>query len=429
MKGKKPVWLVLGVILVLGLLFYNIYSSGSKVNTAMGSHQQVNVKQIKKGEVELRMKAEGLVEAEEEKKIYLDSNIKVKKILVEKYEKVTDGEPLFDADMDEYNSSLEQVNLKIASKQLLLKKAALASSVTAQNDYENTKAIYELAKKSFDRCKALYEIGSISEYELDLEEKTYKAAENAYKNAETALENSKTTDKNNEIDREIQKKDLEDLLLSRSIIEKSISKLKVAVKSPIDGVVTEVNIEPGSVTNSAQPAFVVMNTDSLKIRADIKESDIRYIRTGQEVIVTSDLIHKDDDVRGIVEKIVPIAIKKNTINGEETFMQVIIGIVNKNELLMHGLNVDCEIVASKKSDAIVVSFDMILEDKNGDMYAFIVDKNSNTLKKRTIKLGIVSNLKAEVLEGLEEDDFVVLEPQPNYKDGDKVDFTSMDETK
>lgn len=429
MKGKKTVWLVLGVILVLGLLFYNIYSSGGKVNTSMGSHQQVNVKQIRKGEVELRLKAEGLVETEEEKKIYLDSNIKVKNVLVEKYEKVTTGEPLFDADMDEYNSSLDQINLKIASQQLLMKKAALTSSVVAQNDYENAKATYELAKKSYDRSKILYETDSISKYELDVEEKTYNDAETAYKNAETDLENSKTTDKNNEIDREIQKKTLEDLMLSRSIIEKSISKLKVAVKSPIDGVVTEVNIEPGSVTNSAQPAFVVMNTDSLKIRADIKESDIRYIRTGQEVIVTSDLIHKDDDVRGIVEKIVPIAIKKNTINGEETFMQVIIGIVNKNELLMHGLNVDCEIVASKKSDAIVVSFDMILEDKNGDMYAFIVDKNSNTLKKRTIKLGIVSNLKAEVLEGLEEDDFVVLEPQPNYKDGDKVDFTSMDETK
>lgn len=426
MKGKKPVLLLLGVIIISGLLFYNIYSNGSKTNTAMGSHRQVNIKQIKKGEVELRLKAEGLIETEEEKKIYLDSNIKVKNILVAKYEKITADEPLFDADMDEYNSNLEQINLKIASQQLLLQKSALASSAVVQNNYENAKATYDLAKKNYERCKTLYEIGSISEYELELEEKTYKAAENAYKNAETELENSKETDRNNEIDREIQQKTLEELLLSRSVIEKNINKLNEAVKSPIDGVVTEVNIAPGSVTNSAQPAFVIMNTDSLKIHADIKESDIRYINTGQEVIVTSDLIHKDDGVRGVVEKIIPIAIKKNTNNGEETFMQVIIGIVKKSELLMHGLNVDCEIVASKKNDAIIVSFDMILEDKNGDKYAFVVDQSSKTLKKHTIKLGIVSNLKAEVIEGLEEDDLVVLEPQPNYKDGDKVDIITMD---
>jgi HlyD family secretion protein len=428
MKVKKIVWLVLGVIIILGLLFYNIYSSGGKVNTSVGGHQQVNVKQLRKGEIELRLKAEGLVETEEKKKIYLDSNIKVKNVLVEKYEKVTAGEPLFETDMDEYNSNLDQINLKIASQQLLLKKAALTSSVVAQNDYENAKATYEMAKKSYDRSKVLYETGSISKYELEIEEKSYNDAETAYKNAETELENSETTDKNNEIEREIQKKVLEDLMLSRSILEKSISKLKDAVKSPIDGVVTEVNMESGYVTNSEQPAFVVMNTDNLKIRADIKESDIRYISIGQEVIVTSDLIHKDDGVRGSVEKVIPIAIKKNTSNGDETFMQVIIGIVKKNELLMHGLNVDCEIIASKKSDAIIVSFDMILEDKNGDKYAFVVDKNSNTLKKHTIKLGIISNLKAEVLAGLEENDFVVLEPQPNYKDGDKVVITIMDET-
>jgi len=191
--------------------------------------------------------------------------------------------------------------------------------------------------------------------------------------------------------------------------------------SPIDGVVVEINVREGSYGNTMQPAFVIMNLDKLQVKANIREFDIRSVAAGQNVTITGDAISKEDVVAGKVASVAPIAKRNITMGGGETSVEAIVSIDEKYASgLMPGINVTCNIETNEKTGIIVAGLDMFREDKDGNRTAFVVDTKTNTVKEKKVKTGIESDYNAEILEGLNEGDLVVIDPQPALKDGAKV---------
>ncbi|GAE89837.1 efflux RND transporter periplasmic adaptor subunit [Acetivibrio straminisolvens] len=101
-------------------------------------------------------------------------------------------------------------------------------------------------------------------------------------------------------------------------------------------------------------------------------------------------------------------------------IEVDISIDNAASELKPGLSVDCEILTSEKNDIVVVPMGALKTDKDGNEYVLLVDKEKGVLVQRNVKLGIISDMTAEVLEGLNEGDFVVDDPQSFHKDGSRV---------
>jgi len=152
----------------------------------------------------------------------------------------------------------------------------------------------------------------------------------------------------------------------------------------------------------------------------VNEYNIKDVKVGQKVRITGDAIREDVEVFGVVESISPVAKTNMTASGEEVVIEVDISIDNTALNLKPGLSVDCEILTDEKKDVVVVPMGVLKTDKDGNEYVLLVDKEKGVLMQRNVKLGIISDMTAEVLEGLAEGDIVVDDPQSFHKDGSKV---------
>jgi membrane fusion protein, multidrug efflux system len=85
------------------------------------------------------------------------------------------------------------------------------------------------------------------------------------------------------------------------------SKLKLSfteIVAPIDGIIAKRSAQPGEFVQPGQSLFVVVPLDELWIRANFKESQIRFLKIGQRVEVEVDA-YPDHAWHGKVESIYP----------------------------------------------------------------------------------------------------------------------------
>ncbi|NLD49916.1 MAG: HlyD family efflux transporter periplasmic adaptor subunit [Clostridiaceae bacterium] len=435
--SKKIIIGIAGVILLSVIIVANM-AQGSVPSFSGGKTFDVKVKTIEKGKISSVVSASGVVEATEKVDIYYDDPVKVKQIYVSKNQKVTKGQKLVELDMDSFNSEIEQMRINMQIQELTISKlrntdatrsvGTLKSAVDlADKAVENAKRQLDEAINNYNSSKQLLEANAISRSEFERTESLKHEAELGYNNAqqnrknaeESLLEaqksNSQSQNSKN-LELQISEKNLQAVKLKIAELEKKIKTTNENMLSPIDGVITEINLEKGGYTNTSLPGFSILAPEKLKIRSDVKEFYVKDITEGQSVEISGDAIGEGESVKGVIESISAVAKKKIVAAGEETLVEVVIAILDGSSALKPGLTVNSKITTKTREDAVIVSFDMLTEDEKGNKLVFIVDKN-NKMIKRPIKLGITSELDAEVVEGLNAGDSVVLYPKPSYTDG------------
>lgn len=77
------------------------------------------------------------------------------------------------------------------------------------------------------------------------------------------------------------------------------------IKAPIDGVITEVNFSIGEQTSISKPAIVMLANEAYEIEANVPESDIVKITTGNVAQVTFDAFTDSDIFEGVITNIDP----------------------------------------------------------------------------------------------------------------------------
>jgi len=418
---KKGIIILIIVVLVIGGLAVAVATFGENFESVFAFNQgiiyPVKAHKIEKGSISTKVSATGFIEEIEKSEVYIETPLKVSKLLVDVNDKVTKGQKLMELDMDELISQLEKLKIDRNVQKLSLDspvtEAEIKKAESAVNAAENTLAD---AEKKLAENKLLYEASAITKSELEASEKAVDDAKRALDNAKLTYE-SAVSSKN--MDRRVKEESLKAIELSIKELEKKIEKLNNSVLSPIDGVIVEVNVQQGSFTNSAMPAFKISNTDELRIKAKVNEYNVRGVQIGQKVVITGEGIDKDATVLGKVESISPVAKTNVTSGGEEIAVEVFISIEESEVPLKPGLSVTCDIYTNEKDNILLAPLNIVKEDKDGNMFAYVINENNIAVEKK-IKFGLVSDVLGEVLEGLNEGDLVILDPQPTHKDGIKV---------
>lgn len=416
---KKVVKIII-VIAVLGGLVGLTYLLSGNMEQVFSSSTVYSVKtvEIGKGSISSSVSASGKIEEVDSYDVYIDNPVKVKKLLVEKYQKVSKGQQLVEFDIEDMETELEKLKINKKVQELSQNSPTVDAEIKrAESAVKSAEQALSDAEKKYEDSKKLFEAQAISKSELDM-------AENAVRDARTALENAtvayNAAVESKDVDQKLKKENLNALILSISDLEKKIQKTKESMFCPFDGIVTEINIQEGAYTSNMQPAFRIVNLDKLKVKAMVNEYNIKDVKVGQKVRITGDAIREDVEVFGVVESISPVAKTNMTASGEEVVIEVDISIDNTALNLKPGLSVDCEILTDEKKDVVVVPMGVLKTDKDGNEYVLLVDKEKGVLMQRNVKLGIISDMTAEVLEGLAEGDIVVDDPQSFHKDGSKV---------
>lgn len=415
---------IVGSILVISAVILVTAGAMRAAGQTGSGAVSVQASAVARGDLSSWIYADGIVEEVEKSEVYFDTPMKVVKVMISEGQHVKRGQQLIEVDMGDMYSRLETLKSNRRTQQITLEsKAGDAEVQRALNSLKAAERNFNDAQKAYEDNKALFEANAISKAELEMSEKQFREAGSAVENAKLAYEAAVES-------RNASKKTAEENLKVTDIqiadLEKKINDMNEMCRAAIDGVVAAVNVQEGAYTGSMQPAYRIINPDNLRIRARVNEYDIKSVAAGQRVRVTGDAIARDIEITGTVESISPVATTAMTAAGNETVVEVLISVDDPGDVLKPGLNVTCEIITVDKSGVLLAPMEAIRPDRDDNLVVFVIDTETNRMEQRRIEAGINSDMSVEILDGLDEGELVVLDPQPSYTDGMKVRVKPQD---
>ena len=174
-----------------------------------------------------------------------------------------------------------------------------------------------------------------------------------------------------------------------------------SLRSPIDGLVVERNINPGMELRPDQPPaaplFLITDPTSLWAQVDAAETDLSLFKPGVAVQLTT-AAYPGETFTGTVVKIA------DYVDPTSRSIKVRLAVPNADRRLKAEMFVTAKLQAASFSGIAVPSKAVFLAENRN--YAF-VRSGQNTFERRALKLGVSLPGTTEVLEGLKEGDAVV----------------------
>ena len=169
------------------------------------------------------------------------------------------------------------------------------------------------------------------------------------------------------------------------------SSAKLAVRAPIDGVITERNVVIGQLVETNTNAFRIVNSSSLFADAQIYENDLPRI-IGSPNIKLNVSAYPDILFDG---KIIYVA---DFVDKDTRTIKIRASISNSNKKLKPEMFAEMRIPIGKSSKGIVVPAESIV--KEGKENYLFVAVSDTTFEKRDVSLGAVQGESVEIKEGL-----------------------------
>lgn len=281
---------------------------------------------------------------------------------------------------------------------------------TAQNNLQNAQASLnsaeaqravraataDKARLDYQRQQSMLKSGATSQESYDNARVSLSIAEAEVKQSEAQIEQAKIS------------VDTAKLNLSYTRIE-----------APVAGVVVSVPVEVGQTVNANQttPTIVtIAQLDTVTIKAEISEGDITRVKPGMEASFTilseSERVYRthlrsiDPGPQSMSDSTSGSSSSSNTSTA--VYYYGLLDIDNADGSLRIDMTAQVSIYAQQADDALVVPLMALSDRPRNGIYIVNVLKENGELDPRRVKVGLQNQNVAEVLEGLEEGEQVVI---------------------
>lgn len=299
---------------------------------------------------------------------------------------------------------LEIPELEVQIKQ----DAAAVQSATdqvahAQNEITRLEAQRDVYHKAYTRLKGVSDSrpGLVAQQELDAAQGQDLALESQIEAAKATMQVAQ-----GQVDAAKAKEERDKVLFDYA-----------RITAPFDGVVTQRYANYGTLmqagTSSATntlPLVKLSEDDKFRLVIPVPESYVRYIRVGDPVQVRVPSL--DKTLPGKVARF------STDVTTETRTMHTEVDVPNPSHVLIPGVYAEATLTLDRKSDALVVPLQAV--NQNGNQATVLVVDGNNRLREQKIKLGLETPSDAEVLEGLNERDRIVVSDRSGLKAGTDV---------
>lgn len=204
---------------------------------------------------------------------------RIEKINYKKGDRVKKGDVLIALDTPDINAKAAQVD---ATVQLALAQQEKVNNGARNEQISMAKASRDLAKKTFDRLNRLHDEGVIPTQKLDDARAKYQAAQDNYNMLVTGSR-------------------IEDKLSAAANVKRAMgandevqSYLKEnTIVAPIDGVITEINVEEGELVGAGYPIVTIVDDNDCWVVFNLREDLLAKIKDGTEFNVKIPAIGKE----------------------------------------------------------------------------------------------------------------------------------------
>ncbi|MCF6437900.1 efflux RND transporter periplasmic adaptor subunit [Pseudoalteromonas luteoviolacea] len=406
-KSKKNQFIIWGMIaafvVVAGLYFLGAQDSGAKYRV---ERESLKIATVVNQSFDDYIPVRGIVEPKQT--VFLDTIIggQVEQVYAEEGEVVSRGKPLLklrnaaieldiisrEAQVSEQLNNLRNTRLSLEQDKLNLKREVLDIRYRIKN-----------LKRQLDKFDSLKTQKLVSEEEFD---SLYYEHEYYTGRLALALERQEK----NAVLYESQLQQLQEssthLNKNLTLAKKNIDNLEI--KAPVDGYLTSLNVEIGEYVSPGVRLGQVDSTNQFKVRARIDEFYVTrismglvatYTQNGRDYSLTIDKVYPQvADGQFEVDFLFTDKVPENIRRGQGLQLKVFLGESEKRLLLSRG-----GFFAT-----------------SGGEWVFVLNEDGTQAVKRSIKLGRRNPKFFEVIDGLAENDKVVISNYDNLQDIDQL---------
>jgi len=460
MAKRKKIWISVGASILLIIVVMSSIRSGRQNAVAV---QTSVVKQ--KDVLVSKVTASGEIRAKEFVDIQSEIAGIVTDLLIREGASVKYGDILLridpvqtEAEKDSSNAQYESALAEIRAQEFTIMNAEAnlqrdeASLRSSQADLALAEDNFARMQSSFRRRQSLYEDALISREE-------YEISQIDLKSAQTRLEGAKAQALQIEMQVQVARNNI---LQSKAAAESRLASSKAAmarlrqasnqldkttIYSPLDGVVTQLNVEkgeraqPGIMSNPQATLMTIANLSVIQAELKVDETDIVNLSLGDIAEVRIDAL-PNDVFHGEVTEIGNSPIQSSSLSQEARDFKVIVTLKNPSPKLRPGMSCTGDITTDTRENVLVIPIqaltvrDVIVDefgiysppsleqarasavsssssnndekDKKKELEGvFVIDKNNKAARFRDIKTGITGESEIEVLENLKEDEEIV----------------------
>ncbi len=243
---------------------------------------------------------------------------------------------------------------------------------------DNAKAALRNAQTNYDRAVELLKIGGGTQQQVDQMEMTLINAKNSVAQAERTLANAREN---------------------------------TVLTSPISGVVTARNYDPGDMT-AQLPILTVAQVNPVKVVINVNESQLASINKGMPVDLTFNT-YGDEVFRGTVSLVMP------TVDAASRTVGVEITLPNSDGRILPGMFGRATIALGNAKHVVVPDRAVVKQQGSGDHYVFVLNADG-TVSYNKVELGQRIGTSYELISGVPANAEVIVEGQNALTDGKKV---------
>ncbi len=463
-KKRKKAPVIIAVIVIL-LIVIRMVSCAFSGNAGV----MVSTTNAFRGDIEENVSTSGKVASEEKEILFAPVSGRLSEINVAAGDAVKAGDVLMTYDMDQmeerlqeatlqqtkssasYNSTMTEnsksqaklneanTNLAVLDQQLTDYKAYLKElqDKLAKSQRETQRQLseesYELSRKSADLSKELQDSSTSAdrakEINKELQDISASQARNSYvqsiasssdyvvnmQNEIASVQEHITECENYKAQMQSQKGTSESTILNgyqseAYAADRDLAQLtykqaqeqyysaKKGIVADFNGIVTECTGVSGASVAEGTQLITLESSENVKVTFDASKSDVAKLEIGQKVDVTI----SGNKYEGEISKINRMA----TLNASNTPMVgVEVHLTNPDDKIILGLDAKLTVYTDSAQNTLLIPVEAINADKNGD-FLYVVE--NGMVVKRAITCGISSDEYTEVLEGITEEDEIIV---------------------
>lgn len=191
------------------------------------------------------------------------------------------------------------------------------------------------------------------------------------------------------------------------------------LKAPFDGIVSQRILNPGDLVRSSSevgkghPVFVISQTDRVRVRIPVPESDAPLVNRGDAVTLTFPSFGSTEPITGSVSR------RSGSLDPSTRTMLVEVDLDNPDGKLLAGMFGQATIELATKVDADVLPARAVRFTETGQAYVYVVGED-DTISIVNVQPGSDDGNAIEILAGLQAGQRVVDSHLKRFSEGQKV---------
>ncbi|MBN1637834.1 MAG: efflux RND transporter periplasmic adaptor subunit [Ignavibacteriales bacterium] len=376
-KKKIILWSVIGSIFIILLLLIMTSSEETIISVQTEKVEKRNITQL--------VTATGKIKPVNQVVLRPEVSGEIVSLPIKEGDRVKKGQLLLQIKSETYRAQVNKAaaNLEYAKANL---KIRLASLDQIRNEYE--------------RMKGLFEKGLASDAEYENAKANFLSAEGQYEAQQSAV-----------------------LQAEESLREMREQLAKTTIRSPMDGVITSLKVEPnervlGSNFSVGTELMTVANLNEMEATVEVDENDVVLISIGDTTKIKVDAFG-DREFLGKVTEIGNSAIASGYGTQDQVInFEVKILLLNADERVRPGMSCDADIMTETKNNVVSVPLqsvtarmpDQLKLDEKKDSSNNVIQENDKKKSNKPIEIVFINQngiaTAVPVVTGISDDNFI-----------------------